>query len=158
MADAVDDLVASTNDTTDAAVDTPTPPPSKPTAIPVVSTSEDEEPVNAAPVITVPTAKPSDSDDAKTDDDTPENDNVSISHKKVIQPLDTPDKKDINELLAEEEAKEAQTTPGATITGGAAGSTGEDEDKPAGAPMASPSTAASGTAPEPEADPGSIAL
>ena len=39
--------------------------------------------------------------------DKPDNDNVEIAHKKVINPIDSDPKKDINTLLAVEEAKEA---------------------------------------------------
>jgi hypothetical protein len=77
-----------------------------------------------------------------------------MGHDKVIQPPEeTEHKKDIQELLAEEEAKEVQGVPGAVVGGPADNAT---EDKPSGSPAPSPSEAA---AEKPGGvDPNSIAL
>ncbi len=63
-----------------------------------------------------------DSDDSLKE---PKNDNVTIAHKKIIQPLDTKPKRNLDELLAIEEAKQAGdgTVPApTTIISGEAGS------------------------------------
>ena len=103
-----------------------------------------------------PTPDPKPDDAAAAGSDSGES---SGGVKKIIKPIDSAPKKDINQLLAEEEAKEAQSIPGATIAG--AGSA-EPEDKAAGEPMAPPSAAAEHgstvTSVDSEPDPGSIAL
>ncbi len=102
---------------------------------------------------------------------------VQVAHKKVITPIDSAPKADLDELLAVEAAKEAAaapsveptpvvsnsdkaTAPTPKITAAAPASTvvpDVDEDAPSGAPVKPPSAAA---APEANntADPGSIAL
>ena len=55
-----------------------------------------------------------DNDKAKEDND-PQNGHVTIANKKVITPLDDKPDKDINDLLAEEEAKETASAAGATF-------------------------------------------
>lgn len=150
MADAVDALVASTDDGKQAAAGDKTAgtedtaPAGKPAA-PADDTAPKIKSASAAQ------AGPQGSDDAGDDegDDTPES---AGGVKKVIKPIDRPPKKDINQLLAEEEAKEG-VKPGATVIG--SGSS-EPEDRAAGAPMARPSEAAGDRPSEP--DPGSIAL
>jgi hypothetical protein len=146
MADAVETLVASTDDS--AAGKTAAAPAS---ASPGVTTI----PVTTSPQ-TDQTPAPQADDAAPAEDDPSES---SGGVKKIIKPIDSSPKKDINQLLAEEEAKEAQSIPGATIAG--AGST-EPEDKAAGEPMAPPSVDAEHggpvTAVDSEPDPGSIAL
>jgi CheY-like chemotaxis protein len=62
-------------------------------------------------------AEPETADTTKTDDDDEEdvsNSHVTVAGKKVIQPIDTGPEKDLDVLLAEEEAKEAAEAPGAT--------------------------------------------
>jgi CheY-like chemotaxis protein len=162
MADAVEQLVASTDKSDgDAAAkpaeDTDTSalpaPASKSTAIPVSVVPDD----NSA----APTVAPTDDDTAKEKPDTTASGSGSVSHTKVIKPLESGEpKKDIKELLADEEANEAHAVPGATITGGASKDEGTD-DRPSGQPPASPgSTIPAGTkdAGKGEVDPNSIAL
>lgn len=143
MADAVDTLVASTGDDKSAK-----------TSIPVTVTPDPQpEPAPAKPEAE-PAASPK--DDAGKDDDKDDTADGSVGGvKKIIKPLDTKPKKDINQLLAEEEAKEQ----GAVVaeTGLPEAST-TDDDKPAGAPMVSPSEAAAAEEKPSEPDPGSIAL
>lgn len=88
-------------------------------------------------------------DDAK-DATKPPASTGSMSGDKVIKPLDSggQPKKDINQLLAEEEAKEAQASPGTTVT-----SDVDPEDKPAGGSPTAP-----GSSPGGSVDPNSIAL
>src|SRR6185312_11160679 len=104
---------------------------------------------------------PAATDDAKPDGDSSQSDaaknnaadaNGVVSRQKVIQPPESEPKKDIKQLLAEEEAKESQTVPGATVIGAPG-----DEDSPAGAPAPSPSEAAAAEEKSAEGDPGSIA-
>jgi CheY-like chemotaxis protein len=142
MADAVEQLVASTGQQDAAQGGSQAQAPAAPakTSIPVSVAPSDD---NAQPA-TDP--KPA---DAGSDDS-------AGGRKKVIEPLDSAPKKDINELLAEEEAKENQSIPGATVT--APGST-SSEDRPSGAPMPPPSEAAQGNVSGPgPSDPNSIAL
>ena len=83
-------------------------------------------------------------------------DNVSIAHKKVIQPLNsTSDKPDLNALLAMEEAKEAQAAaaaPPQAVVGGS------QEEAPSGAPTPPPSSQAEHAGPDKPFDPNSISL
>jgi hypothetical protein len=58
----------------------------------------------------------------------PDNDNVTIAHKKVIKPIDSQPKTDINTLAAMEEAKEATNNP--TPAAGPAIVGGSDDKKP----------------------------
>jgi hypothetical protein len=156
MAEAVDQLVASTGK--DTAKDTvvkpepagaaaPSAPPANATAIPV-NVADAAEPAEV-PAPVAEEQKPGESGGG------------SMNREKVIQPpKDTDHKKDIKELLAEEEAKESQTVPGAVIAGAAEGATGtgEDEDKPSGAPAPSPSETAATEDKPGGVDPNSIAL
>ncbi len=152
MADAVETLVASTDDKAAGKAATAAPASAGVTTIPVTTSPPTEQ----APA-PQPHAAGSDSSEDTTDED--ESADSSGGVKKIIKPIDSPPKKDINQLLAEEEAKEAQSIPGATIAG--AGSA-EPEDKAAGEPMAPPSAAAEHVGPvtsvDSEPDPGSIAL
>lgn len=132
MADAVETLVAASTDKPEPAA--------KATTIPV-SVAPDDKPEPPA----------------ASAGDPPDSGEGGGGGKKIIKPLDSAPKKDIKELLAEEEAKEAQTIPGATISAVPAASA-RDEDKPAGDPMLPPSATAENSAgPEPT-DPNSIAL
>jgi CheY-like chemotaxis protein len=84
----------------------------------------------------------------------PNNDSAPVAHKKIIQPLNTTAKPDINALLAIEEAKEAASSaaaPVAPVTRVAPPPV--LDEAPSGAPPASPSAAANGPV-----DPNSIAL
>lgn len=138
-------------------------------------------PAGAAPSATMvtPTVQPV----LKTEDnqDTVSNDGpVQVAHKKVITPIDSAPKADLDELLAVEAAKEAAAAPpveptpvvsssdkaSATpatepkITAAAPASMvvpDVDEDAPSGAPVKPPSAAVEQTSNAP-ADPGSIAL
>jgi CheY-like chemotaxis protein len=92
MADAVDKLIADTDKKPD-----PQPEASEDTTEPA------EEP-----------AAPETPAETKEDDD-PQNGHVTIANKKVITPIDTTSEKDLDTLLAEEEAKEASSAAGATI-------------------------------------------
>lgn len=85
-----------------------------------------------------------------------DNDAVPVAHKKIIQPLDSTPKPDLDALLAAEEAREQAAAPVAMpepIVGGT-----EDEDKPAGAPTPPPSSQAQTPSPDKPLDPNSIAL
>ena len=155
MADAVETLVASTDDN-GAGKAAAAPASTGVTTIPVTSPDTEHE--------ATATSKPDDAAAAGSDPDkdaeakdAPGDSAGGV--KKIIKPIDSAPKKDINQLLAEEEAKEAQSIPGATIAG--AGSA-EPEDKAAGEPMAPPSAAAEHgstvTSVDSEPDPGSIAL
>ncbi|HEX5744037.1 MAG TPA: response regulator [Candidatus Saccharimonadales bacterium] len=135
MADAVEQLVASTEQ--DGAKPSQPPQPSQPTSPTTI-------PVNVAP-----------SDDAAAAPSDDSDDNAPGS-KKIIKPLDSKPKKDIRDLLAEEEAKESQTVPGATIPS-LKNDSASQEDRPAGAPMPPPSQA-DDDKPAGQSDPGSIAL
>lgn len=146
MADAVDDLVASTS-STDSKPDTTA---ASPTVIPV-SVADDKD-TAAEPTKPAEETKPAVSDTDKADGE--KTDSNGSSHK-VIKPLEGETKKDINQLLAEEESKEAQAAPGTVINGGAAQS--DDEDRPAGQPPTSPPSAGAAGTPG-DVDPNSIAL
>ncbi len=93
MADAVEALVAGADKEDEGK---PEPPP-KPTPIPVIEPPEEpaEEP------------KPEPAEDEEDD----ATGSAEIAHKKIIKPIDSGPKKDINQLLAEEEAKEAIQEP-----------------------------------------------
>jgi hypothetical protein len=138
MADAVDKLVASTGQK-DAASPAAEPPK---TTIPVSVAGD-----NAA-------APAPEADQAQAQDKAAGTDDSSGGgSKKVIKPLDSKPKKDIKELLAEEEAKENQTIPGATVS--AVGSDSDSkEDRPSGAPMPPPGEAGGSDG----VDPNTIAL
>jgi CheY-like chemotaxis protein len=130
---------------------------------PVVPTPE---PVAPAPE---PVAEPAPAATAAPAEDKPENDNVKIAHKKVIEPLGVPaDKPDIHTLVALEEAKEAaQQGPPPPTAVVATNETGQQAAPidPAAAPApqatdfaASKDPAAPGAAPANGEDPNAIAL
>lgn len=151
ISDAADDLVASTDKTDSGAESSKV---IKPTVIPV--STDDDKPDDKPE-----TAKPKEeAEDKKEDDakDKPEKpaggSGGSMDRDKVIKPLEeTEHKKDIKELLADEEAKEAQTVPGNVITVDT-----PEEDKPSGGPAPSPSAAAEESKDAGGVDPNSIAL
>lgn len=108
---AADPVAASpTSDQTTSDTATPAPAPAPEPATPPANPTPEPEPVpeptpppapESAPP--VETSKPAEAQ-AK---EKPENDNVKIANKKVIEPLNSSDKPDINTLVAMEEAKEA---------------------------------------------------
>jgi CheY-like chemotaxis protein len=186
MADAVEKLVASTDDDKekkdepagDAAPSAPAAPaepaepvapaaPPAPTVIPV-SAAPDGTPAPAAdePVTPAPATPPAPAQETpEPEKEKKQSGPSSVSHTKIIQPpASSETKKDINQLLADEEAKEAQTVPGNTVVGShTANKIPDSEDKPSGGPSAAPSDLAeptpSSTAPPPDkVDPNSIAL
>ena len=73
-----------------------------------------------------------------------------VSHKKVIQPLDSEPGKSLDQLLAEEEAKEPVST--VPVVGSS------EDEQPSGAPTPPPSTQAETSGPDKPFDPNSIAL
>jgi CheY-like chemotaxis protein len=82
---------------------------------------------------------------------------VPVAHKKVIKPLDSTPKPDLDALLAAEEAREQAAAPPAMpepIVGGA----GDDEEKPSGSPTPTPSSQSQTPGPDKPFDPNSIAL
>jgi CheY-like chemotaxis protein len=94
MADAVDKLIAVTTESTPEA-------------------SEATEKKPSAEAEPAPEEEKSEGKVAdKPKDDNPSNSHVEIANKKVIKPIETSNGKDINALLAEEEAKEAASTAG----------------------------------------------
>jgi CheY-like chemotaxis protein len=151
MADAVEKLVANTDDKDeakdkepagDAAPSAPQTPAVTPTVIPV-SIAPDDKPDDDEP------AKPEpDKEEGKKEDGTD-----LVGGNRVIKPLESSEhKKDIKQLLAEEDAKEAQTVPGNVIVGGTKSE--DPEDKPAGQSQPIPGS----TPPASGVDPNSIAL
>jgi CheY-like chemotaxis protein len=96
MADAVDNLVASTQ-----------PEPTTPSDVTAVEVSPTTPAAAPAPA-TTPAANTA---------ATPQNDSVAIAHKKVIRPLDSAPKPDLNALLAAEDAKAGMPTADAIIAG-----------------------------------------
>jgi CheY-like chemotaxis protein len=100
MADAVDKLIADT--TKD---DSPEPEPKA---------------ADNAEAVPAEEAEPAEAKD-KPADENPSNSHVEIANKKVITPIDSSPGKDINQLLAEEEAKEIASTPGHISQPSAAG-------------------------------------
>lgn len=149
MADAVEELVASTGGDTDVVEAPPAGAAGttvKPTSIPVSIAPDDDA------------AKDAKADEpAAKEEEKPEDSSSGPVHKKVIKPLENAEvKKDIKQLLAEEDAKVSQTIPGATITGGTANAD-DAEDRPAGQPAAKPVEAAPKEATG-GVDPNSIAL
>jgi len=82
---------------------------------------------NDAPVVVAPT-EPTEIDVPSTEPTKQDNDNVTIAHKKVIKPIDSQPKTDINTLAAMEEAKETTNSP--TPAAGPAVVGGTDEKKP----------------------------
>jgi CheY-like chemotaxis protein len=142
MADAVEQLAA--NPDKNASETAP-----KSTTIPVSIAPDDSSAAPSAPVANEPAKAPE-----------PTTGSGSVSHNKIITPLEgSAPKKDIKELLADEEAKEAQPAPGATVTSDAP-STEDAEDRPAGQAIATPgSVMPTGSKDTPgEVDPNSIAL
>ena len=78
-------------------------------AAPTITLAATSEPVTSAPVAS--------SDAVASTPPTPTaNGSVPIAHKKIISPIDSEPKQDINTLLALEEAKEAATAPPAPPT------------------------------------------
>lgn len=109
MADAVDSLIASTDNAPETPTETPpTLPPASPN--PPSPPSESSEAATTPPIVTSPSTA---QDGTQTDIDTvavpTTTGSVPIAHKKIINPLDssTEPKQDIHALLAAEEAKEA---------------------------------------------------
>ncbi len=115
---------------------------------------------NAAPSAPAAPATPTSIPVSVVPDDTPAEPSEttggtgSMGHDKIITPLEgsSETKKDIKQLLADEEAKEAGPAPGTTVVSDAAKSD-DPEDKPAGSAPGSP-----GTPPASGIDPNSIAL
>jgi hypothetical protein len=149
MADAVEKLVASAGEKDSeeapakpAGDEAPSAPAASTTVIPVSVT--DDQAAGAA------TAEPE--EEKKEPDATSDG---TVNHKKIIQPLDDGEpKKDINQLLAEEQGQTTATTPGATVMADVPDAPKTDaEDRPAGSP---PGAAA--VPDEKTIDPGSIAL
>ncbi|HYH35888.1 MAG TPA: response regulator [Candidatus Saccharimonadales bacterium] len=152
MAEAVEQLVAST-DTPDPATDTPasTIVPSAPEV-----TSPKSIPISVAPEDTEdkPVAPPPEEADTP-----PAIEADSVVHKKIIKPLENSEKKkDINELLAEEEAKEAQVGVAAGSVVTSSSPTAADEDRASGQAAPSPGSATPPSAKDKGIDPNSIAL
>lgn len=117
------------------ATEDPTPPASAPVSD---NAAADDKLVADAAQTLIDSTKAKPEEPAKADQPAVDSEQVPIAHKKVIKPLDdSAPKKDINSLLAEEEAKEA-------------------EDKPSGAAPTSPGEPA-GDAPDPTS-PGNIAI
>lgn len=112
MADAVDNLVANTTPAASS--------PSEVAAVEVSPAAPASEPTPA------PAAPVADAQNA------PQNDSVAIAHKKIINPIDSAPKPDLNALLAAEEAKAAIPTAEAVISG----------DVTAGTPTPPPSATA----------------
>ena len=131
MAEAVNDLVASTQ-----------PPTQSSSTITAVEVPPTPEPTNA-PTSATPNTPATASAEASPD-------SVTIAHKKIIQPLQTPTKPDINSLLAAEEAK--TTMPSADTIAPSASITPTPE--PAIITATQPSLSAPGTG----FDPNNIAL
>lgn len=151
VSDAADALVASTKDPSEATTEP------EPTVEPA---AEAEAPTTAPEIKVEPTA-PALEDEPKKDTGS-----VPIANKKVIAPLNTNPKKDIDELLAIEEAKEAKTTAIPVI---ATDDDGVQEPTAPASPVITPATGSVTTptvqptdtaAPKPGAsvDPSSISL
>jgi CheY-like chemotaxis protein len=152
------------------------PAPEPPVTSPADAASDDKLVADAAQQLVDSTeeAKPATPDTTAAAMDSPKTTDSSDTHKKkVITPLDTKPKRDLDTLLALEEAKEATTAPpAAAIPVVVADNPGRhpatapqnpvvepvlSEDTASGAPAASPQEAAQTTANNP-ADPNSIAL
>lgn len=151
MSEAVDKLVAST-ETPGAADAAASESSSAPTA-PVVPAPDVTPVAPPAPLATDTDAKPAETapeTKAAEAEPQPPTGDGTISHKKVIKPLENTPKKSLDELLAEEEAEEAKaagSTPGTVI----------EEDKASGAPPSG--TGATGSTTPGDADPsGGVAL
>ena len=132
MQTAVNDMVASTEPSTPPvpAVETPT--------APVVP---------SAPETPVTPTKPPEEDTAL------QTDSVSIAHKKVIQPIDSDPKPNLEQLLAIEEAKSAVPSTAAVVSSDVAPTS--DEELPAGVPTPPPSGVVTPNPATPPAAPGS---
>jgi len=103
MAEAVNSLMESTE-------------PQKPSEVTAVEVAPAPEEVNAAPAPeagSVSTSQPPDPVTAVVGTSADNTENVTIAHKKVIQPINDPaaPKADLNQLLAKEQAMEAIATP-----------------------------------------------
>ena len=161
MADAVDAFAANTSSTdAPAPASDPASTPEEPEAKPEPSdapqaAAEDTEaePADAAEVK---------SDDAESDDESSPFGSVPIARKKVITPPDNEPKKDLDELLAIETAKELNNAPPAAPTPVVATNEGgiqsESNTPPAGSAAQTPATPTTTVAPSDPNDPSSISL
>lgn len=119
--------------------------------------SEEAATENSVPAPSETATTPQTPTDASANEDTsPENDAVAVNHKKIIQPLDSTPKPDLDALLAAEEAREQAATPPA-MPEPVVGTANEDE-QPSGAPTPPPSSRAETGGPDKPIDPNSIAL
>jgi CheY-like chemotaxis protein len=102
----------------------PTPAPAPPVPPTPTVTNDDKVMNDAVGALVADTKDEKDETDADSADDSSQ---VPVAHKKVIKPIDKP-VKDIQTLLAEEEAKEAgTTTPAPTLSAPAAETTAAEE-------------------------------
>jgi CheY-like chemotaxis protein len=97
-------------------------PATEPPAAPEPKKTDDD-----TPVVVAPTEEKTDEIDVPSTGDKRENDNVTIAHKKIIKPIDSQPKTDINTLAAMEDAKDAAKNP--TPAAGPAVIGGGDEKK-----------------------------
>ncbi len=136
-------------------------------AQPIIISPGANEGATQAPNVVTPDSLPEEKPEAEApEDDDPSKSNVTIANKKVITPIDSGPKKDINELLAAEEAQTGESIKPATAviadqtTGPqnvelTAPATTVEAPKISGAMSGTQTAAPEETAPE---DPNSIAL